>query len=338
MKFDFIIVLFLLPFIVSAQKTKEKLDTLLKKKDNEEYVAKYKNKITVRPFLQQQLMSLNFIDKEKEELSVIYTPNVKVYAGVDLNYRFLGASFLFKIPPLQKVQSRLGETKFINMKFSLNTAHFCAETYYQRYAGFYLFNAKEFNTTFHKNFSFIQDTFPQLENLKVSAFGINLNFQFSNKMSLAAAFNQTKRQLKSHGSFLFMMSYQFTGISNNDTLVPDSSIRELSNVARYKSGVYNTIGIAPGYGYTLVIKQSYYITAIGYVGVGLQPQYNKYFDDTEFKFRSSYKFNFKFAAGYNGEVFFAGISGGLDMNTINLDAMKIQVIPMFWKIGAGMRF
>lgn len=337
MKYSFILLLFMLPFIVSAQKPKEKLDTLLKKKDNEEYVAKYKNKITVRPFLQQQLMSLNFIDKEKEELSVIYTPNVKVYAGFDVHYRFLGASFLFKIPPLQAIQTRLGETKFLNFKFSLNTTHLSIETYYQKYEGFYLFNVRDFGSTY-KDFSILKDTFPQLENLSVAAFGLSMNFQLSNKMSLAAAFNQTKRQLKSHGSFLFMTSYQYTGITNNDTLVPDSSIYELPNVSRYKSGVYNTIGIAPGYGYTLVIMQSYYITLIGYVGLGMQPQYNRYFDDNEFKFRSSYKFNAKFATGYNGEVFFAGISAGLDMNTINLDAMKIQVMPMFWKIGAGMRF
>ncbi len=310
------------------------LDKIFKRNPDSVYVMPYKNKITAKPFVSQQFMSLNFIDFDNESKNVIYNPNVKLYTGVELNYKFLGFAFSAKIPRIKSMQAKFGDTKFFNFKLNITTSHFGAEAFFQRYNGFYLFNAKDFIS----NFSVLSDTFPQQEDLGVYNFGLSAYWQFSKKMSLAAAFNQTQRQLKTAGSFFFMTSYLLSGISNEGILVPDSFLNTLPHLASYRSGVYNTFAIAPGYGKTFVFEKSIYFTLVGYAGVGLQPQYNKFDNKSEFKFRGAYKFNGRAAIGYNGEIFFASFTAGADLTTIKLRDIKINVIPMFWKIGAGMRF
>lgn len=343
MKILTIVIFCILSSFAFSQKSKEKIDTLLKKKDNAEFVITYNNKISIRPFIQQTLMSLELLDKSKMSLPVIYNPNVRVYAGVDLNYRFLGLSLLFKIPPAKSAQERFGETKFVNFKLGINTTHVSLESYFQRYTGFYLFNANELYKNAQQNLvqtfaTVFSDTMPQKPDLRVSMFGLNLYLQWSGKLSMAAAFSQTKRQIKNAGSLLFLLSYQYAGIANKDTLVPLSTLNKLENIARYRSGIYNTFSFAPGYGYTYVINKQFYVTLLGYAGVGLQPQYVIYSDDTEFKVKGSYKLSFKTALGYNSDMFFAGLSAGLDLNTINMESMQIRIMPMFWKLGGGIRF
>lgn len=306
---------------------------LFKKSDDSVYIEKYPTKITIRPFVSQQLMSVNFIDNNREK-TVVYNPNVSVYTGVDFSYKILGFSLAVKIPPLPSVRERLGETKYFNFKFNVSTSHLGAEAFIQRYEGFYRFNQKDFNPAF----SILSDTFPRIENLSVFNFGASIFFQKKKNFSTAAAFDQTKRQKKSIGSFLFSVSYLFTGIFNNDSLVPNRFINDFPNVSKYRSGIYNSIIFSPGYGYSFVIKEHFFATFIGYAGVGFQPQYNKYSDVSYLSMKMAYKLMFKAAAGYNGDVFFAGVSIGMDYNTINLAHMKVNVIPMFWKIGGGMRF
>ncbi|MBI5218701.1 MAG: DUF4421 family protein [Bacteroidia bacterium] len=320
----FLFFILLLPSLSQGQFFKK----IFAKSDDTLYIEKFKNKITIRPFVSQQFMSLNLIDRESTSQSVVYNPNVNMYAGFDFNYKIFGFSLATKIPPLPKTQEKLGQTKFFNFKLNITSTYFGAETFFQRYKGFYLFNINDFAGLLH-------DSIPQLSDLSVCNFGISAYFQKSKYLSMAAAFNQTKRQIKSAGSFLFMTSYLFTGIFNENKFVADSIY---PNIAKYKSGIYNTLAIAPGYGYTFVFKESFYITMIGFAGVGLQPQYNKYFDDNEFKLKFSYKLNFKTAIGYNGKSFFGGLSAGADINTIKLNDINIRVIPMFWKLGGGFRF
>lgn len=339
MKLQLFLIFFIISNISSALVTAEKPDTLLKKKENEEYIAKYSKKTALRPFFQQQTMSLEFQDKNKSGLPLIYNPNAMLYAGIDMNFRVLGLSVLFKIPPDESLVKRFGETKFINLKLGFHTSHISFETYFQRYTGFYLFNAvKIFNATGQNQNNGFQDSLPQMPDLRVTTLGMNLCLQWSGKMSLSAAFNQTKRQLKNAGSFLLLLSGQYTGISNNDTLVPRVALNELQNLARYRSGVYNTFSFMPGYGYTLVLNRQFFLTLLGFAGAGLQQQYNEYHDDKEFKIKGTYKLSIKGSAGYNSDIFFAGLSAGLDVNTYNLETIRIRVIPMFWKFGAGVRF
>ncbi len=151
----------------------------------------------------------------------------------------------------------------------------------------------------------------------------SIQYIFNNKKwSYAALFNQNNRQLKSAGSFILKLEYDYQQVKNENNLLINQTTNytafdKYNLLAKIKSSV-PLLNI--GYGYTLIYKRMF-LGGIAYVGPGwiknslAVAAFTKSFESINFNGK------LRLASGYNGKIFFAGLSTNLfSMNSnINRD-------------------
>lgn len=148
------------------------------------------------------------------------------------------------------------------MEFGFNCARFNAEIYYQENTGGT--NLRRFGK--YQNGHIIKERFPGLE---LKNFGVEAYYFFNNKRySQGAAYNFSKIQKKSQGSFLAGFAYTNLRLSFDFTQLPEAMLPYLTVPATYYLFHYNSYAFLFGYGFNWVItpKLLFNITAMPSLG------------------------------------------------------------------------
>jgi hypothetical protein len=187
-----------------------------------------------------------------------------------------------------------GKTKSFGIGTSLIFKHWLFDIKYSKIRGYYLENSDDFIMQLEGE-PYIQ--FPDL-NYK----GINFSSAYStnSKFSMRSLTSQTERQLKSAGSFLPSFNFRYYNIDDKSTAA--AATQKSNNIEA---------SIGPGYVYTFVAKEKFYLSlgglaSFGYLNTKLTtrlPNENAVSNQDNFIFR----WDGKTGIGFNGSRFYTGL-------------------------------
>ncbi len=294
------------------------------------YVERFPDYFFVWPVLKQRSTSFEVGQNKDRSRQLSYKPNNSYGLGFGVYLFEIGAEITFSIPVEEQRNELFGKTKAIDIQANLLGKNWGADVFYQRYTGFYVSDA---NKTIASNLPY-----PQRPDMSTDNFGVNGIYIFNkNKFSLRSAYNFAERQRKSAGSFLM------TGTVNSFQMKADSAIYGKSYEPVYGSSTAVsefdnfTIGISPGYTYTLVMKNlfmngsfsagpafrntDYVVRDVRYSSTGV---------DAFVDFRGS--------IGYNSERFFTGVTFVSQSRTVKIDETRFASTSSTFRFLIGYRF
>ncbi|HEY0030083.1 MAG TPA: DUF4421 family protein [Bacteroidia bacterium] len=297
------------------------------------YVAKFKNIFAVKGFLINNgfiytLTPRNnsfYSPQQLKDAEVIYSAHIPTTAGVSLNIKGVGFTYVFKFTDDYLDTTGRVRSGFKQFQMNIYGNKFGFEGYYQDYSRFY-FHYKG-DEILLKNYN---------NDIRAYQFGANGIFIFNgHKFSYNAAFNQTQFQKKSAGSGLMMISLKYNELQSNH-LIPDSVDQFFSGYSALQKNRNYGFLLQGGYAFNLTKKNFYYSTAL-LAGAGIQ------FQSYSFPIDKFYKIGFpligrvKSSMGYNGKVFFTGIFGNFDVSQSYIHSVKTQQLIYSYGVYVGFR-
>lgn len=265
---------------------------------------------------------------------VTYGPNQTPTLGISVNYRRLAFGLSFRNPLFPDDIVNRGKSDNTNFSGQLFLARGVVDGYFVRSRGFYIRNAGDVYPGRQGG------AYPQRPDIISSFASISYIHNFGwRQFSYRAAANQTERQLRSAGGWLFAPSISFQRVRGDSALLPNLPA-EASNNLRLRSSQVVGLGLLGGYGYTLVLNTKWFVNGIGLAGVTAGFQTTGYpigfgpRDDMEVIPR----LNLRLTAGYNGDRWFGSVFGTGDL--YGLDYGEIRFTSTISTLGGavGYRF
>jgi hypothetical protein len=270
----------------------------------------------------------NIFEVRTPENRIVLYPNAPNNLKLRVNYDFLALGFQFSpdFLPGNSDNDIKGNTKHFQMKASLVLKHWFTDLSYSKTRGFYLKNTSDY-IPWEKGEPYIQ--FPDLHH---KGFSMTLGYIHNPKFSLRSLTLQTERQLKSAGSFLPILNFDYYGIDDKSS---GASTQKSNNIEA---------NMGPGYVYTCVIKEKLYMSAglfasLGYLHTKLTTRTengNYITNQDNFIFR----WDGRTGIGYNGEKYYTGLYvnvSGTEYKQQNTTATNFET-RLFYHFFFGMRF
>ncbi len=182
--------------------------------------------------------------------------NNKTILNVGINYRWLAFNLNFAPKIFQEnIDDNIkGKTKSFGLGFSSNFNHFIQKMAYSRIKGYYLGNTRDFDPNWKTG-----DPYIQFPGLVYRSFSGQTAYKFNDNFSFNAITSQTERQLKSAGTFLPSVFYQYY-IVNDRTPLPGQNASQKSKTLQ--------VVFSPGYYHTFVAEHNFYATGGLNPGIG----------------------------------------------------------------------
>jgi hypothetical protein len=262
------------------------------------YITDYTHLVTTRLFLLFQNASL-LINPAGDNISKItYHPNVNVRIGIAGFWKWFGLGISFNNPFFKIDQETYGKTTTLDLRVNAFGRSIAGELFFQKYKSFYISSPER-----------TDDTHYIIPDMQTYSLGIAGYYIYNAKrFSIRAAFIQNERQKKSAGSLVVRPSFLYYRISSDHGIIPAELVDEyhISPSNLIKSGEFYSVGLSPGYVYTLVFLKNFYVTAAVFPGVAAQ--FSSYSNElniyTNFEF--AFQLNGRFAIGYNSDKWFLG--------------------------------
>lgn len=223
-------------------------------------------------------------------------PNFNYVNLIGIDYRALSV-FISYVPPIggNSDQELKGKSSHTGFAFVYNASRILNRFQYSKVQGYYLENSADFIP------DFIDGATPyvQFGDLKVTSYKGSHGYNFNPNFSFAAVSSQMTIQLKSAGSFIPGISYNYFKVDNQSGNGQKSKNLEL---------LVNT-----PYHYTYVINKKWY-AGIGLIpGIGMHfthlttiianESFETKYDGTLFRLKGT------LGIGYNTRTFYGGIDG-----------------------------
>jgi hypothetical protein len=268
------------------------------------YIADYKDLLTVRVFLLYQDASLVINPRTSEEL--VFAPNVSGRIGIAGFYKWFGLGLSLGNSILRRSADTYGNTTVLDLRANAYGRSVAAELYLQNLKGFYIRNLKDPQGNFYK-----------IPDMRIFALGFIGYYIYNHKrFSIRSAFIQNERQKKSVGSIIIRPTFLYYKLSSPNGIIPADLILTygINNHFYIQKGEFYSLGLAPGYTYTLILFKKAYLNAAIFPGILWQ----NYRYETAQALYSSANFTFtlswRAAIGYNTDTWYigAGIVSGFD--------------------------
>ena len=270
------------------------------------YILDYKHKLTARIYSLNEAINLE-IDPISDGPGLLYRPNNPQHIGLAGFYKWFGLGLAIQTPFLTTDNDTYGSSSSIDLRINAYGSWINAELAFANYKGFYLENSPEIVNDFESGDPYLHR--PDLDIRSISGiFYLVPNYR---KHSFRAAYIQNEYQRKSAGSFLIAPAFQINRLQAESSLIPTDytnqyGIFEEDELVR---GRFNFVGVFAGYSYTLVFLKRFYVNLAMLPGAFLQ--YYDYHTETAHynRNRAYFLWTSRFAAGYNGKSWFAGMGG-----------------------------
>jgi hypothetical protein len=274
------------------------------------YIEDFSEKIHINPFIFNADNGFEFRGKT----SVRYKPNQAVGLGLRLTHRWISLAVAYE--PNEVQEERYGSTKHLNLVLNTYGKRIGADLYYLRYKGYYISNPQntpELSPGYLHSFPI----YPELSTLNA---GFNVCYIFNHKKySYRSTFLHNDIQRKSAGSFILTGSYSFYRIFSDTGVIPMELYPYFPEETRLTEGSFHSMSIMPGYSYTLVGLQRFFITFAPSLGPMLQFQSYSVTNSVE-QTRTNIvpRAMLKAGFGFNSRKFFIGYSGSIDSYIVPL--------------------
>lgn len=297
------------------------------------YVQTFKNIFAVKLFLINNAFSYtltpknnpDFSSKQLKDAQVIFNPYIPPTAGVSLNIKGIGFTYVFKFTNDYLDTTGLAKSAFKQFQMNIYKTNFGFEAYYQDYQRFYYhFKGDE---VLPKNYN---------SDIRAYQFGANAILIFNGKkFSYNAAFNQTVLQKKSAGSWMLGFSLKFNELKSND-LIPDSVKRFYGSYINLQRNRNYAFLVQTGYGFNLT-KSNFYFAGALLGGVGIQNQTYSFPTEKNYKIAFPLVGRVKASMGYNGKIFFSGVYANADVCQSSIRPLKTQQMVSSYGVYVGFR-
>jgi len=282
----------------------------------------YGNHLILRAYESTKFNNFKLIDGSEK---LVYRPNDHNNVGVGFNYRFLSINLGFYVPAISKSSSLYGHTHDVDLQSHLYVHKFIIDIYGADYHGYYLANSDATTYNLPNEHVLLRP------DIITKNFDVAFQYVFNDKrFSYNAPFYHNEIQRKSAGSFLVGAGVYHTN-ANGDSAFTPANVRYADFFHDFKFNQTTNAGIDinGGYAYTLVIKKLFFVTAMlsGGAGINYASLANSITNQAEEKTGAEINVTGKFAAGYNSDKFFAGVTY---IRLVNEDN---AIAPHMWQEG-----
>jgi hypothetical protein len=275
------------------------------------YVEHFDSSIHINPFL----MGADNGFELRGRKTFRFMPNQSMSLGLRLTHKWLSVAFSYG--PKNVQEQKYGSTDHLNLTLNTYGKRIGVDLYYLQYKGYYISNprnAPELAQQFPSGFP----SYPDLSTLNI---GFNVCYVFNrHKYSYRSTFLRNDIQRKSAGSFIMTASYSFYRIASDTGIVPQELYNYVTPGARLVKGDFNSMSIMPGYSFTLVVLQRFFVTAAPSIGPMVQSQFYNLTGETDQRQRWDVvaRAMLRTGFGFNSRKFFIGYTGMIDSYNIPL--------------------
>lgn len=294
-----------------------------------QYFNPLQEKISIRANFSSDLRSYSITDSES---SLSLTPNGEYKTNITIDYHFFGITLGFspKFLPENDDANLKGETEFSGIGFQFYFNKWLQRVSYDRTKGFYIGNTGDFIENWREGI----DPYLQIPGLRITTYAGNTAYKFNNNFSHSAINGYIQWQLKSAGSFIPSLNYNYTNIK----------LKGLDDVSETKSNEFN-ITFEPSYYYTFVYKSNWFLSLEASPGLGINfaketttdlPTNTKEKENNNFPY---YTYDGAVTLGYNSASFYAGARYDFK-NLSNFDKTEENLLETsnYFEFHIGYRF
>jgi len=260
-------------------------------------------------------------------------PNIALGAKLAFSYRFisLGIGFKPKFIPANNDNDMQGKTKVLTFGTNIITSHLLQELQFTYISGFYLHNTGDFISNWKEG----TDPYIQLPDNKYVVLRGSTGYKLNKNYSLKSISSKTELQLKSCGSLIPILSYEYYEFDNKSKDTTQKSSQFSSNFDMVAS---------LGYMYNFVIKSKFYVSAGLFGGVGFHHcalTSRMPVGDIKTKYSDPlFRLQERVGLGYNSRKFFSGaeLFMGQSSHNESSNTVQIQATRAYFQVFVGYRF
>lgn len=296
------------------------------------YVQRFKSLFSLKTFVLNNGMYYTitpqnnslFTEQQQMDARVRYSANIPPVSGISVNINGIGLTYIFKITNDYLDTAKTIKSGYKQFQLNMYGSRLGLEIGYQDYSRFY-FKYKG-DGTLSKNYN---------SDIRAYQFGASaIIISNSRKFSYNAAFNQNQFQKKSAGSSLTVVGFRYNEIKS-PYLIPDS-IKGFYKYPDLNANKNYAFIIQHGYAYNLVKNRFFFANAL-FVGVGFQNQVYYYSNSQEKKIGVPLSARAKSSIGYNGKIFFAGLSANAEFAQSQIKILKSEQFQYSYGVFIGFR-
>ena len=281
------------------------------------YVKDYDDLLNVTLPFSSRYLKVNLTDKNTNKV-LNFRPHGDLTVGLNVGYKFLGLGYSVSTGTTSADDKTYGKTRYTDYSFSFSGHRYVLDLYYEDFKGFYLNNYKSFPPESKADTSRI---FPQRSDMRATSAGLAFNYiQNYKHFSYQAAFGNSEEQLHCAGSFLYGIYVSTFNLSADSGLVTGKYKKYLYGYSNIDHSTTFNVGLSAGYIYTYVFKHHWYATLA--LNPGLSFLYyeshaygpkdtSRFSKDSTYNVKTNgnlgFKFQSRFALGYNSPKWYAGI-------------------------------
>ncbi|MBE7443538.1 MAG: DUF4421 family protein [Flavobacteriales bacterium] len=314
---------------------KPKKDTVI------DYYLDVSNQLLVKLFTSRSYLQLEITNKESND-KIAINPLGILNIGGSFNYKWIGIGVFLGLPSNEIEVSKKGKTSRLDLVLNVYNKRFLIDGFYQTYKGYHLANALTVA-------EWKSDTLPQFSDFRQKTLNITGFYIFNhNKFSLKSAFVRNVIQLKSAGSLIAGVFFNYDAANNSSGFLDNDSIKvDLKNKFPFTAFSSITLGFSFGYSYNFVFSKCWYANVTAAAGFGIN-QFNAdtlYFDSLSILSNGSInKTNIgsivllRASVGYEKNNFIVGLNYIGNSRTINYNNYMIKPFSGNFRLFVAKRF
>ncbi|SKC49199.1 DUF4421 family protein [Ohtaekwangia koreensis] len=295
------------------------------------YIKTFPNHFFLWPVLKQRRLGFEIQREKDSKTSVTYRSNKPYSFGLGMYLFELAIEVTFALPQDETNRRIYGESDASDLQLNIIGRKWGIDAYFQNYDGFY---ADDPSVKIAAN-----QPYPHRRDIETHNNGVSVNYTFNNKkFSFRSTYNFIDQQLRSAGSFLIFGSLSSFKAAGDSAILGEDYSGRFGTASQIKSFKVTTLGIAPGYTYSLIYK-GFFLNGTLAVGPAHNWLESLREDGVE---KNDIKFNAYAAAriglGYNGDRVFGGFSFIAQGRSARFEDTQLLSSNTTFKMLIGYRF
>lgn len=296
------------------------------------HIIDYSDRLLIRVYTVTKSNSLAIVN-EGAGKTLKLLPNGNTSLGLGFNYKKFGLGVAFGLPASEQRDRKYGRTRRLDLQGSMYGKKFGVDGFFQKYEGYYNENPQDF-------IDWNRDLQPRIESMRILSAGATVFYVFnSDTYSYRAAFVRDEIQRRSSGSFLLGLFGNYDEGSTEEGFIPEEfpdSLRTIIDVKEFKN---LAAGVSLGYAHNFVIDEKFILGIAVLPGFGYQKVVIRELDGTQ---RSEHQpagqLLGRIALGYEHRHFFLGLTGSVNVRSIDLNPYDFNLATEQFRIIIGKRF
>ena len=295
------------------------------------YVHSYSNYFFLGPLIKKNDLGFDIVSANDAKKSYTFKANHSVSAGFNVNLFDVNLGIVFGIPLEAGSEQVYGKSEVRDLQLTAIGKQWFADVYWQKYSGFYV--------QYPELVVPAGQPFPQRPDLATRNFGMSFTYIFNHEeFSLRAPYLFSERQKVGKGSFLFSYVLSSFDLQADSALIPAVRWPEWGDGAAVNELRFTSLGIAPGYSHTFVVKKFFLNLTLAFGPAHYWMRYKEQLSRARNDIRIDFYSLGRVGLGYDGDRFFGGLSFTTQSRNVTYGRTTFQNTIGTIRIVAGFRF